>query len=274
MPQHRSPGQLSPAVENVYGVEDLSQNACFSGGFINFGYWESIDLDAPLTESDRVYSQKALYRLVLTAADIDESSRLLEVGCGRGLGCTLALNEFGPRTVDGVDAHPDQVRRAKAGNTEDPARLRFQRGFASALPFPDNSFDRLCSVEAAQHFPSLQDFVAESARVLAPGGRFAVTTFFPVRAGLEDRIKNLLNSFAEGLDVAHPLPLLVSALADSGFSDVSATSIGEHVWPGYDRWVARTRYADSWPRNFKRAHTEGLIDYYLVTANLPRTPVP
>jgi cyclopropane fatty-acyl-phospholipid synthase-like methyltransferase len=271
MSQHGSPGQLSPAVESVYGVQDLSQNACFSGGFINFGYWESIDLGAPLTESDRVLSQKALYRLVLTAAEIDGASRLLEVGCGRGLGCALALHEFGPRTVDGVDAHPDQVRRAEAGNTEDPARLRFRLGSASSLPFPDNSFDRLCSVEAAQHFPSLRDFVAESARVLAPGGRFAVSTFFPVRAGLENRLKDLLNSFAEGLDVAHPLPSLVDSLTDNGFSDVAATSIGEHVWPGYDRWVARTQYADAWPRNFKRAYAEGLIDYYLVTANLPET---
>jgi SAM-dependent methyltransferase len=260
-----NPG-LPPAVDSVYGKEDLSHDPCFAGGFINFGYWASIDIDAPLTEADRVRSQEDLYRLVLAAVGVGESSRVLEVGCGRGLGCALALAEFGPAEVHGVDIHPEQVRRAKGSET---GRLGFWLGSASSLPFPDNSFDCLYSVEAAQHFPSLRDFVAEAARVLVPGGRIAVSTFFVARAGVGDRLNDLLESFAMGLDVPHPLPSFLDSLAASGFSGISAVPIGAQVWPGFDRWVASTEYAASWPRNFLRAHTEGLLDYHLVTAHLP-----
>jgi ubiquinone/menaquinone biosynthesis C-methylase UbiE len=257
------------AVDSVYGKADLSRDPCFAGGFINFGYWESIDIDAPLREADRVRSQEDLYRLVLAAVGVDESSRLLEVGCGRGLGCALALAEFGPAEVHGVDVHPEQVRRAKESKVDSSGRLDFWLGSASSLPFPDNSVDCLYSVEAAQHFPSLKDFVAEAARVLVPGGRFAVSTFFAVRAGLGDQLNDLLDSFASGLDVPHPLPSLLDFLVASGFSEISALPIGTQVWPGFDRWVANTKYADSWPRNFLRAYAEGLLEYYLVTAALP-----
>lgn len=257
---------LSPVVESVYGKEDLSRDPCFAGGFINFGYWESIDIDAPLGEADRVRSQEDLYRLVLGAVGVEESSRLVEVGCGRGLGCALALVEFGPAQVHGVDAHPEQVRRAQGSRADNSGRLSFRLGSASSLPFPDNSVDCLYSVEAAQHFPSHQEFVAEAARVLVPGGRIAVSTFFAMRAGLGDRLSGLLDSFATGLDVPHSLPSLLDFLAASGFSEISAVPIGVHVWPGYDRWVASTKYADSWPRNYLRAYTEGLLDYFLVTA--------
>jgi SAM-dependent methyltransferase len=263
---------LLPVVDSVYGKADLSRDPCFAGGFINFGYWESIDIDAPLREADRVRSQEDLYRLVLAAVGVEESSRLLEVGCGRGLGCALALVEFGPAEVHGVDVHPEQVRRAQGSKGDSTERLGFWLGSASSLPFPDNSVDCLYSVEAAQHFPSLQDFVTEAARVLVPGGRIAVSTFFAVRAGLGDRLDGLLDSFASGLDVPHPLPSLLDFLVASGFSGISAVPIGAQVWPGYDRWVASTKYVDSWPRNFLRAYTEGLLDYYLVTAALPGRP--
>jgi ABC-type taurine transport system substrate-binding protein len=65
------------------------------------------------------------------------------------------------------------------------------------------------------------------------------------------------------------LPSLLDFLKESGFSEVSAVPIGTQVWPGFDRWIASTKYADSWPRNFLHAYTEGLLDYYLVTAVLP-----
>lgn len=268
MPEASSFSGLSPVVDFIYGAGDLSQNPCFAGGFINFGYWESVDIAAPLTVADRLRSQEDLYRLVLTAVGVGESERPLEVGCGRGLGCLLALTEFGPAEVHGVDVHPDQVRRAEAGCGDRSENLHYWVGAASALPFRGNSFDRLYSVEAAQHFPSMDGFIAEASRVLVPGARFAVSTFFAVQVGLDDRLAGMLDSFASGLDVAHPLPMVLNSLEGSGFTDISAVSIGEQVWPGYDRWVSSTKYVDSWPRNFLRAYTEGLLDYYLVTATL------
>ncbi|MGC7096028.1 class I SAM-dependent methyltransferase [Amycolatopsis lurida] len=260
---------MLPPIDRLYGEKDISRNPCFAGGFINFGYWADIDADGPLREADRVRSQEDLYRLVLRAGDIEESSRVVEVGCGRGLGCALALREFGPRSVCGVDAHPAQVERAVRGNSPLPGGLEFRLGTAASLPFPDSAVDRVYSVEAAQHFPSVAEFANEAARVLTPGGRLAVSTFFAPQPGRDDEIDALLQSFEQGIDLAHPISVFTDALTAAGFTGVSVRSIGEHVWTAYDRWVASTVHAEDWPRNFLRTYTDGLLDYYLVTAQVP-----
>ncbi|WP_428815109.1 class I SAM-dependent methyltransferase [Streptomyces albus subsp. chlorinus] len=265
--------EIAPRVRAVYGPEDLSSVPAFAGGFINFGYWEGVPLDRPLTDEDRVRSERGLYRRVLRT--LPGRGSAVEVGCGLGLGSALALEEFGFGSVTGVDIHPEQLERARRANRSllerSPERLRFVPGAASRLPFPDGEFDALFSVEAAQHFPDLAAFARESARVLRPGGRLAVTSFFLPEGG-EGRAEALaerLESFADGLDVAHPLGTLVSALAEAGLAEVSAESIGAQVWPGYDHFLASAGLPVAWPRNFLGAYRDGLLDYYVVTARRP-----
>jgi MPBQ/MSBQ methyltransferase len=193
---------------------------------------------------------------------------VLEVGCGRGLGSVLALRR-GPARVVGIDLMPEQVARARATNAGASDRLTFQTGSASAIPFPEHSFDSVLSVEAAQHFEDLAGFARESFRVLAPGGRFALAGFFAARQDCGAALAELLETFANGLDLAHPISTLLADLRVAGFADVVAESIGEHVWRGFDRWLAQGEYRDSWGRNWIPATERGLVDYYLVTARRP-----
>ncbi|MFJ9344117.1 class I SAM-dependent methyltransferase [Streptomyces sp. NPDC101733] len=271
--QHPVPG-VRPAVWETYGPADLSAVPVFAGGFINFGYWRAVDLGRTLSEGDRIRSEQDLYRHVLDAV-APEGGRAVEVGCGLGLGCALALREYGPAAVTGVDIHPQQLRRARDANAallEDrPERLRFVRGAAEELPFADGEFDCLYSVEAAQHFPDLAAFAAETARVLRPGGRVAVASFFSVdgASAPADRLAALLDSFASGLDIARPVSRLVEAFTDAGLVDVRAESIGAEVWPGWDRWLAALWAPGTWPRNFLAAWEQRLLDYYLITAARP-----
>ncbi|WP_329486443.1 class I SAM-dependent methyltransferase [Kitasatospora sp. NBC_01246] len=266
MDQNRIPA----TVRRTYGVDDLSQAPSFAGGFINFGDWSGIDTDAP-TPEDRIRSQEELYRRVLRSFPAPtERLRLAEVGCGRGLGAALALCEFRFAAVTGVDIHPDQVERARAVNARAlatfPDRLAYSLGAADDLPFPDAALDGLYSVEAAQHFRELTGFARESARVLRPGGRLAVTTFFSSGPEVAERLSILLGSFAEGLDVAHPLAAFTDDLTAAGFTEVTAESIGTAVWPGLDRYLKDTVPPGHWARNFLAAWQSGLLDYHLVTA--------
>ncbi|MFD7416397.1 class I SAM-dependent methyltransferase [Kitasatospora purpeofusca] len=267
MNQDRIPGP----VRQTYGADDLSQAASFAGGFINFGDWSGIRTTDPTTE-DRVRSQENLYRRVLRAfPGPAESLRLGEVGCGRGLGAALALCEFRFAAVTGVDIHPDQIERARAVNAKAlatfPDRLGYTLGSADDLPFAGASLDGLYSVEAAQHFRELTGFAHEAARVLRPGGRLVVTTFFSAEGPeVAERLSILLGSFANGLDVPHPLDGFTTDLGAAGFAEVTTESIGPDVWPGLDRYLEGTVPPGHWTRNFLPAWRDGLLDYYLLTA--------
>ncbi|GAB7185518.1 class I SAM-dependent methyltransferase [Kitasatospora sp. Ki12] len=263
--------RIPPTVRQTYGAGDLSKAASFAGGFINFGDWHGIDLTS-LTPEDRIHSQEQLYRRVLrTFPEPPERLRLAEVGSGRGLGAALALREFRFAAVTGVDIHPDQVERARAVNAKAlatyPDRLAYTIGSADQLPFAAATLDGVYSVEAAQHFRELTGFAHEAARVLRPGGRLAVTTFFTAEGPeVAERLKILLASFADGLDVPHPLAGFTADLADAGFTDLRTESIGPDVWPGLDRYLVDTVPPGHWTRNFLPAWRDRLLDYHLVTA--------
>ena len=270
-----TPYPIPHAVQEAYGPADLSSMSLFGGGFINFGYWQDIDLDQPLTDHDRISSQQALYRHVLATLAPAPEPRALEVGSGLGVGCAVALKEYGFAHITGMDIHPQQLKRAEQANAEllarRPERLRFAHGAAESMPFAEGEFDCLYSVEAAQHFRDLDAFAREAARVLRPGGRAVIASFFvpdgdPARPG---RLAELLDTYTTGLDVAHSIPQLTSSLERAGLTRVRATSIGASVWPGWDRWLARMWEPGAWPRNFLRAYREGTLDYFTVTAQRP-----
>ncbi|MFF5446364.1 class I SAM-dependent methyltransferase [Streptomyces sp. NPDC012888] len=264
--------EMRPAVAETYGPADLSAEAVFAGGFINFGWWQGVGADTPLGERERVRSQQDLYRQVLGAGGPLGGARVLEVGCGLGMGCALALEEFGPAAVTGMDIHPQQLERARAAHrgllAGQPGRLRFVRGAAGDMPFGEGEFDVVVSVEAAQHFPDLVAFAAEAARVVRPGGRVAVASFFTVddAPGRAAELAGLLPTYATGLDIAWPVAALTGALEAAGLGAVRAVPVGEAVWAGWDRWLARLWADGTWPRNFLTAYRRRILDYYLVTA--------
>ncbi|MDH6130682.1 SAM-dependent methyltransferase [Kitasatospora sp. MAA4] len=265
-----SQDRIPPRVRAMYGPEDLSSSPSFAGGYINFGYWEAIPLTDELDDADRTRSQQDLYRRVLGEFGRPAGSRVAEIGCGRGLGSALALREFDFASVCGVDIHPEQLARARAANAELLAthggRLCYELGAADAQPFPDASLDALYSVEAAQHFRELTGFARESARVLRPGGQLVMTTFFSTGPQAAAPLAELLESFADGLDVAHPIDDFEADLGKAGFTSVRVESIGAAVWPGLDRYLEGTPVRGLWPRNFLIAWRQGLLDYYLVSA--------
>jgi ubiquinone/menaquinone biosynthesis C-methylase UbiE len=101
--------------------------------------------------------------------------RLLEVGCGTGYWLSALA---GPgRTLLGLDRSGAML--AIARRTAPDARL--VRGEAMGLPFADRSVEALLCMNALHHFPDKPGFLAEAARVLAPGGAFCTIGLDPHR---------------------------------------------------------------------------------------------
>ncbi|MGH3774585.1 MAG: class I SAM-dependent methyltransferase [Pseudonocardiaceae bacterium] len=254
----------------MYGEDDLSSFAIFSGNYINFGYWQDFT-PGIISVDERTESQADLYRAVLRRLTIDPSDAVLEVGCGIAVGTALTLREFDPSAVHGLDLSPDQIDRAVRVNAEliaqHPGRLVLRQGSALELPFADEMFDKCYSVEAAQHFDDLTAFASEAYRVLRTGGRLAVATFFTPHLTAIDGLRRLLENVDNGIDVVVTIDSFRDDLLKAGFVDVGVESIGERVWHGFDAWMDQTDFRASWGRNWLTAYNQGLIDYYLVTAD-------
>jgi SAM-dependent methyltransferase len=93
--------------------------------------------------------------------------RILDAGCGTGAGI-LTLSAYG--NVVGVDVSPHAALLSRKRGHRD-----ILRASVTALPFTDNSFDIVASLDIL-YFEGLNDEVAlrEAARVLAPGGNLVL----------------------------------------------------------------------------------------------------
>jgi len=95
---------------------------------------------------------------------------VLELGCGGGI-LTSSL-EDGPWTLFAQDLMPGPLVAAK----NHLGRARLVRSIAERLPFRAQSFDAVVSSDFLEHAADLRAVVAESARVLRPGGLFLYET--------------------------------------------------------------------------------------------------
>ncbi len=99
--------------------------------------------------------------------------RVLEIGCGRGVGTEIIFERFGAREVHAFDLDPDMVRRARRRLSRyPPERLRLFVGDAAAVEAEDGAYDAVVDFGIIHHVPGWRRAVAEAARVLRPGGLF------------------------------------------------------------------------------------------------------
>jgi SAM-dependent methyltransferase len=135
-------------------------------GCMNYGY-AALDADTPAEVIDADSYGRRLYEHVAGAASL-ENREVLEVGCGRGGGGAYVAERFDVSTLTGLDFSQSAITFARAHHA-DP-RLRFVRGDAENLPFPDALFDAVLNVESSHCYPNLPRFTSEVFRVLRPGG--------------------------------------------------------------------------------------------------------
>ncbi len=106
---------------------------------------------------------------------------ILDVGCGIG-GSTLYLSEKFSQTVTnayGITLSPVQAKRAeeRSKNTDLADKVKFQVANALEMPFANNTFDLVWSLESGEHMPDKEKFLQECYRVLKPGGKFILATW-------------------------------------------------------------------------------------------------
>ncbi|MBC9732024.1 class I SAM-dependent methyltransferase [Nocardioides marmotae] len=109
-----------------------------------------------------------------------EGRDVLEVGSGAGQ-CSRWVRARGGRAI-GLDLSLRQLQHSRRIDEATGVVVPSVRATATALPFRDASFDVVFSSFGALQFISdLEVAVAETARVLRPGGRYAFSITHPTR---------------------------------------------------------------------------------------------
>lgn len=136
--------------------------------------------------------QPGIYECVLAELPADRDLRILDAGAGEGYFSAI-LQAAGYRDVQACDY------QAEAFCCEGVPFTRAD--LCTRLPFPDDHFDCVITIEVIEHIPDHFAFMAELVRVTKPGGALYITT--PNVMSLSSR----WHFFLYGYTDCAPLPL-------------------------------------------------------------------
>lgn len=129
-------------------------------------------------KKDRRQAQIDLIEELLKWAEVRQAEQIIDVGCGIG-GSSLYLAQKFNAHATGITLSPVQASRAteRAEEAGLAAAVQFQVADALDMPFADDTFDFVWSMESGEHMPDKEKFLAECYRVLKPGGTFLMATW-------------------------------------------------------------------------------------------------
>jgi ubiquinone/menaquinone biosynthesis C-methylase UbiE len=114
----------------------------------------------------------------LRLMDLRPGERILDLGCGSGWASRLLARLVGDGPegfgqVVGLDISDEMVRLARA-SSKDFENILYVQGSASKIPWEENFFDKVLSVESFYYYPDQDRALLELFRVLAPKGRLFI----------------------------------------------------------------------------------------------------
>jgi ubiquinone/menaquinone biosynthesis C-methylase UbiE len=111
---------------------------------------------------------------VIDLLDIQLDDKVLEVGCGPGVGIQILAGLASAGYVAGVDPSREMIEQARARNAKAIKGVGLRHGSVESLPFEDNTFDKALAINSMQVWPDAAVGLREMRRVLKVGGRVAL----------------------------------------------------------------------------------------------------
>jgi len=138
-----------------------------------FNRWAEAGRGEEMESHHRYITEQTIRRM-----DLRPGERVLDLGCGTGwasriLGRLVGEGPKGSGQVVGLDVSDEMVRRARA-QSKDFNNVMYVWGSANEIPWQDNFFDKVLSVESFYYYPDQEKALAELRRVMAPLGRLFI----------------------------------------------------------------------------------------------------
>src|SRR5438876_8289520 len=110
--------------------------------------------------------------------DLRPGERVLDLGCGAGWATRLLARMVGEGPegfgqVIGLDVSDEMTRQARAAS-KDFDNILYVWGSAQQIPWEENFFDKVLSVESFYYYPDQERALAELFRVMTPRGQMFI----------------------------------------------------------------------------------------------------
>ena len=154
-------------------------------------------------------------------ADLHEGETVLDLGSGAGADVLISASRVGPTgKAIGLDMTEEMLELSRRNAAEAAVdNVEFIKGYLEALPLPDASVDVVisnCVINLSADKPRV---IHEAARVLRPGGRFAVSDVI-ADADLDDATRTDMAAWTGCIAGALTEPEFRAALEAAGFEGI------------------------------------------------------
>ncbi|BCX02277.1 MAG: SAM-dependent methyltransferase [Candidatus Roseilinea sp.] len=139
-----------------------------------------------------------LTEFLCEAMELRSGMRVLDLGCGKALSSIFLAREFNVQVwaTDLWISATENARRIRAAQLDD--RVFPIHADARALPFAEEFFDAIVSVDAFEYFGTEVHFIGSLVRLLKPNGQIGV-----VNAGLKREVERLPEEWPDDFCAFH-----------------------------------------------------------------------
>ncbi|MFI5164860.1 MAG: SAM-dependent methyltransferase, partial [Bacteroidia bacterium] len=183
-------------------------------------------------EKARTFSQSLarMNEIMLEAAAIEKSDRVLDAGCGvGGSSIFLALNQGCRVTGITLSERQAQIGKQNAKNNGVDGLVDFLAMDYSKTNFPDASFDVVWACESICYADDKSLFLNEAARLLRPGGRLVIADGFVSQFNNNEH--PLIRQWLDGWQVNYleTPDRFRKYMEDAGFGNIAYRDITRHT---------------------------------------------
>jgi tocopherol O-methyltransferase len=208
------------------------------GDHIHHGYWIRGD-------ESKEKAQLQLIEHLAQLADVKPGSDVLDIGCGMGASSLHLVRTYGANAT-GITISPVQVEIANKAAAAEQLSVKFLLMDAEAMDF-QNRFDLVWCVEAISHFERREEFFAAAAKLLRPGGTFAIIDWFKKDDLTPSEIRKFIDPIENGmLAKLQVMDAYESLLASNGLKITHREVLNEHCAKTWDLCIDILRDKELW----------------------------
>ena len=166
-------------------------------------------------------------------ADLHEGETVLDLGSGAGADVLISARRVGPTgKVIGLDMTDEMLELARQNAREAGlGNVEFVKGYIENMPLADASVDVVISNCVINLSGDKGRVIGEAARVLRPGGRFAVTDVI-ADEDMDEATRVDMTAWTGCIAGALTRTEFAAALEEAGFQDIEVTEthrVHEHA---------------------------------------------